>query len=494
MTPVMFSALRSLAPVFLAATTILAGCTKPSGDKADVIVLQTGRLRGNVYPLALQNLAPLQHYPYLAGYVKKVRAEAAATGARVVLVDLGDSLGGSFASYATGHGNMVAFFNEAGYDFVVLGNLDNAIAPEALSPLKARVLCPFAAPDGSPATAGTTFAARKDIDGLPVTLLANFYGDTTASSQPERFPTWFGSTSANVTPVRDYAAILQGLGPAPANGLTLLSWMKFESPKTPPTRFLAELSKLGINAILAHRIYSGRERDAWSETTFYPWNPPVSENILRDNGGFTVARLDLKRDGAGWRVLRQELLPMTANTAPADPAVTAAVARFTDQIRAADKPLGELREAVSEDEILLAYLTALTGVPGTQIVAYSRQSVREEWPAGPLTASRVYNSLPWTTRIVQVTLTPAQVEQLGRFGGMVLLKRSDLVPDQPATVTTSQFFASLIARELALPPSAIRDAGIGNEFEFFLAHLAKTPHLPAIATPSGWALENLRAR
>ncbi len=494
MKPVMFSALRSLTLLSLAAAALLSGCSKSSETEPDVIVLQTGRLRGNVYPLALQNLAPLQHYPYLAGYVKKVRAEAARTGARVVLVDLGDSLGGSFASYATDHGNMVTFFNETGYDFVVLGNLDSSITPAALAPLKARVLCPFAAPDGSPATTGTAFAARQDIGGLPVTLLANFYGDTDPASLPERFPTWFGTTAANVTPLRDYASILRDLGPAPAGGLTLLSWMKFESPKTPPTAFLAELSRLGVNAILAHRIYSGRERDAWSEKTFYPWTPPVSENILRDNGGFTMARLDLKRDGTGWRVLRQELLPMTANTAPADPVVTQAIARFADQIRQADKPLGTLTEAVSEDEILLAYLTALTGVPGTQIVAYSRQSVREEWPAGPLTASRVYNSLPWTTRLVQLTLTPAQVEQLGKFGGMVLLKRQDLAPDQPAVVTTSQFFAALIARELSLPADAIRDIAIGNEFEFFLAHLSQNPQLPAIATPVGWTLENLRSR
>jgi 2',3'-cyclic-nucleotide 2'-phosphodiesterase (5'-nucleotidase family) len=489
---------RRLRPFLLfgLAALALAACTKPAADSADVIVLQTGRLRGNAYPLALQNIAPLQHYPYLAGYVKKIRAEAARTGAKVVVIDLGDSLGGSFASHATGYANMVALLNETGYDFVVLGNLDNNIPASVVSQLKAKVLCPFMDADGQPATAGTQFAARTDFSGQPVEVLANFYGDTPREQFPERFPTWFGSTPGNVEPVRDYAPITKALGPRLPGTLTLLSWMKFESPKDPPTAFLAQLDQLGVNAILAHRIYSGRERDAWSEKTFHDWKPPVSENILRDNGGFTIARLDLKRTAGGWRVLSQQLLPMTANTAPADPAVVARIADFTDQIRAADKPLGDLPVAMTEDQILLGYLTALSEVPGTQIAAYSHQSIREQWPAGPLTASRVYNSLPWTTPLVQLTLTPEQVERLGKISGMVLLRRQDLAAGQSAVVTTSRFFGSLLAQELGLPPQTLRPvstdptATSGSEFDYFVAFLARTSKPLDFTIPADWAVEN----
>ncbi len=465
---------------------LLAGCSKPKSDAADVIVLQSGRIRGNVYPSALQNLAPLQHYAYMAGYIKKVREEAAGTGAKVVVVDLGDSLGGSFASHATSSGNMVTFFNEAGYDFVVLGNLDNNIPAEAISRLTPKVLCPFAAPDGRPATAGTQFAARADLGGLPIEILANFYGDTPRESFPERFPTWFGATEGSVEPVRDYSAIVQKLGPRPPGALSLLTWMKFESPKDPPASFLAQLDKLGVNAILAHRVYSGGERDAWSEKTFHDWKPPVSENILRDNGGFTLARLDLKRDGNSWRVLSQQVLPMTANTAPADPALIQKIARFEEPIRHADKKLGELHDTVPEDQILAAYLTALTQIPGTQVAAYSRQSIRGEWPAGTLTASRVFNSLPWTTPLVQLTLTAPQLERLGKFNGMVILKQQNLPAGQPVVVTTSKFFASLLAQELKLPPGTIRDAAAGSEFDYFVSFLAKAPQPLPFGTPGGW--------
>jgi hypothetical protein len=471
---------------FLLGILLLTGCSKPKADAPDVIVLQSGRIRGNVYPSALQNLAPLQHYAYLAGYVKKVRAEAAATGAKVVVVDLGDSLGGSFASHATSCGNMVTFFNETGYDFVVLGNLDNNIPAEAISRLTAKVLCPFAAPDGKPATAGTQFAARSDLGGLPVEVLANFYGDVPRTSYPERFPTWFGSTEGSVEPVRDYAPIVEKLGPRPPGTLSLLTWMKFESPKNPPTAFLAELEKLGVNAILAHRIYSGGERDAWSEKTRYDWKPPVSENILRDNGGFTLARLDLKRDGNSWKVLNQQVLPMTANTATADQDLVNKISRFEEPIRRADKKLGELQEAIPEDQILDVYLAALTEVPGSQAVAYSRQSIREEWPSGTLTASRVFNSLPWTTPLVQLTLTPDQLDRLGKFNGMTVLKRQDAPAGQPVVVTTSKFFASLLAQELKLPAGAIRDAAVGSEFDYFVSYLAKTPQPLSFGVPGGW--------
>ncbi len=480
------------ASLLLLGILAITGCSKKAEESPDVIVLQSGRMRGNVYPKSLQNIAPLQHYPYLAGYVAKVREEAKATGAKVLLVDLGDSLGGSFASHATKAGNMVDFFNEVGYDAVVLGNLDNSVPPEALANLKPVVLSPFAAPDGSSAVAGTTFGTQIDLAGVPVELLANFYGDTSRAEYPERFPTWFGDTAEEVTPVRDYAAVIASLGPRPEGALTLLTWMKFESPKNPPAAFLKTLADLHVDAILAHRIYSSGERDVWSESTLYDWNPPVSENILRNNGGFTLARLDLKRDGETWRILRQELLPMTANTAPPDEALIKTIAAYSDPISTADRSLDELRDPVPEDQILRGYLAALSQIPGTQVAAYSRQSIRSSWPAGTLNASRVFNSLPWTTAVVQLSLTPEQLGALGELSGMVFLKKSDLPADSTVTVTTSRFFASLLADQLGLPASSLLPTAASSEFDAFVDYLAAAPKPLTFAIPEGWTFVDPR--
>jgi hypothetical protein len=268
--------------------------------------------------------------------------------------------------------------------------------------------------------------------------------------------------------------------------------MKFESPKNPPAAFLKTLADLGVDVILAHRIYSSGERDVWSESTLYDWTPPVSENILRNNGGFTLARLDLKRDGDTWRILRQELLPMTANTAPADEAVTKSIAAYAAEISAADRTLDELRDPVPEDQILRSYLAALSQIPGTQVAAYSRQSIRSSWPAGPLNASRVFNSLPWTTSVVQLRLTPDQLGALGELSGMVFLKRSDLPADSTVTVTTSRFFASLLADQLGLPATSIQPTAASSEFDAYIDYLAAAPKPLTFSLPEGWTFVDPR--
>jgi hypothetical protein len=463
---------------------VLPGCS-PSGEETpDVIILHSGRIRGNVYPLSLQSLAPLQHYQYLSGYVRKVREEAAKTGARVLLVDLGDSLTGSFAAHVTGSENMVTLFNKTGYDAVLLSNLDNEVQPATLAKLRAKVLNPFADASGQPATKGSAFGAKIDLPGIPVFLLANFYGDASSEKNPERFPTRFGSSPTAVSPVRDYGKVLAALGDRPANSLTLLSWMKFESPTKPPETFLQQLQSLGVNAILAHRIYGGNERDVWTSSGFLDWQPPVSLNILRNNGGFALSRLDLKRDGKGWKVLKHQLLPMTANTAPADSKVAEDIARFAPAIAAADARLAELPDTVSAGAILKIYLGALAAVPGSDAVLYSLQSIRNDWPGGELRASEVFNSLPWTTPVVQISLTHEQMATVAKELDLVVAEK-ETQPSGTLTVTTSQFFGRLIAAKLGLPSDALRDTGLKSEFDYFVTYLKTQPDLSGGA-PAGW--------
>jgi hypothetical protein len=462
------------------------GCKPLSEDVPDLIVLQTGRIRGNVYPTSMQAIAPLQPYPYVAGYVKQVREEAARVGAQVLLVDLGDSLSGSFASYATDYGNMVAFFNALKYDAIILGNLDNNVLPGILASVEAEVLNPFSNTAGEPATEGTQFGVRLDLNGQPAEILANFYGDTSRSQYPDRFPTWFGNTGTGVVPLRDYSKVVESLGPRPAGTFTALTWMKFESPKKLPAEFLKMLTDLGVDFILAHRIYSGRKRDIWAEKTFYDWTPPVSENILRNNGGFTIARTDLKRDGDSWSVMKQELVPMTANTATRDDQVIEEIAQYTEEIEAADIFIANLPNNVSEEDILISYLTALSQLPDTEVAVYSRNSVRTSWPAGRLTASRVFNSLPWTTALVQMTLTPDQLRQLGEIGGVVFLRKDGITADASVTITTSRFFASVLSERLGLPAEVMRDTAKPSEFDYFVQYLTASPKPLTFAVPAGW--------
>jgi len=475
-------------PSLLLAATLafLAGCS-PSGDEvADVTILHSGRMRGNVYPLSLQSIAPLQHYPYLAGYVRQVREEAAKNGTKVFLLDLGDSLDGSFAAHVTQSENMVTFFNETGYDAIVLSNLDHAVQPEVLARLKAKVLNPFQNSAGQPATEGSVFATRLAVDDLPLFLIANFYGDTTSRDFPDRFPTCFGTTLSEVTPVRDYEKVLASLDRQPGEGIAVLSWMKFESPKDQPKSFLKKLRHLGIDAILAHRIYGHNEKAVWATEGTEHWKPPASLNILRNNGGFALARLDLKRDGKKWRVLRQELVPMTANSAPSDPSIVEAVARFAPAIARADTQLADLPAAISPANVLTISMTALTAEPGTQAVLYSDQSIRSGWTAGPLRASQVFNALPWTTPIVQLSLTPEQI-RAAREKLNLTLWQADSATSPSLTVTTSWYFGDLIASRLELPPESLRPTPQKSEFDALVTYLKAHPEaVGATAPPPGW--------
>lgn len=461
--------------VFLSCVFV-TGCEKQAVESADVIVLHTGRLRGNVYPTELQSLAPLQHYQFLAGYVKMVREEAKASGAKVLLVDLGDSLQGSFASYATDSGNMIALFNALEYDAIALSNLDNAVQPEMLSKLTAVVLNPFAGAAGEPATKGTKFGTKLDKGGLGVFLMANFYGDTSSEAHPDRFPTWFGSTPSDVIPFRDYPGLARTLGPKAPGDLSLLTWMKFESPTDPPAKFLEEIQGAGVDAMLAHRIYGRSQKDIWSESGFVDWTPPVSLNILRNNGGFALARIDLKKDGAAWKVLKHEILPMTANTAAADPAILKQVGAFAQTIESADTLIAELPAAFDQARILETYMNALEKIPDTMGVLYSGQSIRSDWSAGDLRASRVFNSLPWTTGIVQLTMTRDQIAQAEKEIGLVS-RISPNAREGAINITTSDFFGSVIASQLGLDLEQLRPTAETSEFGYFISVLKNSPEI-----------------
>lgn len=486
-------------------------CSPPTPETPDVILLHTGRLRGNIYPLSLQEIAPLQHYPYLVSYIKSVRDEAARTGARVVLLDLGDSLQGSFASYATDSANVATYFNEAAYDAILLGNLDNQVAPHQLERIHAVKLSPFLGADGRGALAGTSVAARLDLppttrDPNPLSLfvVANFYGDTAVDEFPDRFPNSFGSLTQEVVPDRrPVAEILDELSMGhslPENRLVLFSWMKFEAPENPPEEFLTQLREARVDAILAQRVYGSAQMDAWAAMEFSEWNPPVSQNILRQNGGFTIARMDLRRAGSQWKVLRQELVPMTANTASASEEAIALQEEFRADILRADREIIYCEFPVSEEALLRSCLAALTQFPAAQSVAYSPQSIRADLPEGPLSASRLFRAIPWTGPLIALEISAQQWEQAVRhnpgwtFWQKEQTKTEESEASEPSeasekiTLVTSHFFGAILMRQLDLPLDSSRVLA-PSEFDFFSTQFSSGNFLapPPDSPPAGWS-------
>lgn len=459
-------------------------------ETPDVIVLQTGRLRGNVYPDNLKGIAPLQYYPYIAGYVEKVRAQAARDGSQVVLIDLGDSLTGSFASLITHGRNVAHFFNELRYDAIMLGNLDGDVSPEVIRQLRMPVLCPFQTKDGEPAMPGSRSVLELKKGAFQLQLLPNFYGDVSPESFPTRFPVSFGG-NAPVQPIRDYRAMAGSLAPKSPNALRMLGWLKFEQSEKPPAEFIQLLQTYGFDLIAAHRVYGSSKKDIWSEDSLIDWAVPVSQNILRDNRGFTLARVDLKKTASGWKILRHALEPMTANTAPADPQVEKSQEQFGDLIREADEELVDLKQDVTAGEIEKMFLAALATVPGVQAALYSPASIRADWSKGKLRASRVYESLPWSNQLVRVQLTADQWKSLRAARKYSLLIKPGAEAASSMELATSHFFGRILAERFSIPESAVQP--VSDEWEFQLLNRKLKENGSILLPPDGWSYETAEA-
>jgi 2',3'-cyclic-nucleotide 2'-phosphodiesterase (5'-nucleotidase family) len=256
--------------------------------------------------------------------------------------------------------------------------------------------------------------------------------------------------------------------------------MKFESPAEVPA-LVHQLKDLGVTAILAHRIYNSDTRDTWNQRDYSAWPLPVSENILRQNGGFTVARLDLVRRSGAWTAQGpHRIIQLTANTAPPDPDIIAAINQFAPAIRQADRPLAQLPQALSETDFLPRYAALLGATTPCDAVLYAASSIRAPLPADTLTANRLYAALPWTAPLASLQLDAAQWDQAAR--GLHAWKR----PDAPATgtlrVTTSLYTARLLQTQLALPADAVRILEGGTEFDHAARAIATHPELIG-ATP-----------
>ncbi|GAB4240610.1 MAG: hypothetical protein OHK005_02900 [Candidatus Methylacidiphilales bacterium] len=458
----------------------------PGAPEEELIILHTGRLGGNVYPLADQRQpgTPLQHYPYLAGYIKAVRAEANQRGIPVLLLDSGDSLVGSFASHVTGSRNVATLFNELGYDLLVLGNLDAELDPAILNELKMPVLNPFANSVGRPAMEGTEFWTRINKGKTAVNVFANFYGDVNVEQFPTRFPMWFGRETGPVVPIRDYAPLAEAAQAKGPGALNVFHWMKFEGGVEAPQTYLEGLKALGMDLIVAHRIYSRSKRDVWGQGDFSAWSIPVSENILRRNQGFTVARADLEKRNGQWRVTGHQLKQMTANTAPADPAILETMAAFGPQVAAANRTVGELSRPMTAEDVLKAYMVALSETAEATTVVSSPESIRTELDAGPLVASSLFDALPWTSPVVRLTLDDGQAAKLRGSEDLTRLERRGA--ESPVTVLTSRYFGEVLRRELGLRPDQIEVLALGSEYEIFLAFATRIGDLSVLQIPEGW--------
>lgn len=432
---------------------LATSCDPPEQKEVpDLIILQTGRLRGNVFPRDADVQHGLPYYAHIGGHVRAVRAEAARIGADVLLIDLGDSLGGSFTSHVTDSANMVTFFNELDYDAIALGNLDAAVSPEVIASLDMPVLIPFTNARGEPALDGAVLGARLDLPGgLTAALLPNFLGDMPVAEDPGKFPSSFGGVP-EVFPVRDLSNLAARLDGWDESAIRLLTLMKFDPNSAPMRAFIDRMAADNVDCVLAHRIYGGDQGEAWKREALDDYPIPVNMNILRRNAGFTVARIDLKKSPDGWRMLRRDITPMSSNTATADRELTDTINRlYASRVREANRLLGDLKSEISKDHLLDEVMSLLANLSPDRAALYSPDSIRTPLPAGPLSLSLLHDSIPWLDPVVLLTLTPADIKRIQASDTLDIRLPTDTPPDGPVEVATSAFFADLLDAQSPTP-------------------------------------------
>jgi len=183
--------------------------------------------------------------------------------------------------------------------------------------------------------------------------------------------------------------------------------------------------------------------------------------------------------------------PMIANNAQPDDSVIAAEEAFAGEIRQADGVLGELSTPWSTDDIIQSALAAFSRVPSADVVIYSPQSVRADWPAGQLTSSRIFGALPWNAPVVSFQLPEALLpEMVGLNRGWRWWKkaRGESMPsDETLTVVTSRFFATILRRQSGLiPPPALTQVA-PSEFQFFQNFLKNHDLKSPPERPDDWS-------
>ena len=451
-----FVLLAALAGAAQAPSTEPAGAT----GRVTLSIVGTTDLHGRVFPNEGNGGLAL-----LGGYLRNLRAARAADGGAVVLLDAGDTFEGGIASNISEGALVVDAYNALGYDALAIGNhefdygaIDGASRdggpPDMRGALKAaaaRARFPFLAanvvdvstgrppewPNVRPSTVVDAAGLRVGIvgvmarDGLTRTLAANVQGLDTTALAP--------AVENEARRLREGGADLV-LVLAHAGG----ACFEFDDP--------ADLSSCDDDAEifeLARRLPPGlvdaivaghSHRAVAHEVAGIPI-------IQADSRGSAFARVDLTVERGtgvtgsrlfppqavcaavtadGWSCAPGgEGLPAIYEDAPvrADASVVAAMQPELDRVnRWRAEPLGVVLETPLPRnpegiESPLGNLFAdalLAAVPGADLaigMGGRRAGLRAGLPAGPLTRGPLYDAFAFDNRVVELTMTGAQLHR-----------------------------------------------------------------------------------
>ncbi|MBV8350761.1 MAG: hypothetical protein JOZ21_00620 [Verrucomicrobia bacterium] len=356
-----------------------------------LIILQTGCLHGNIYPVSLSHSAPRQTYQYISAYVRSVREEAAKTGAEVVLFDSGNSLSGSFASEVLDAENVATFFNKVGYDAIVLGNQDIRLTKRSLREVQAPMLVPFRSERSGdpPAPRNESIVLKKG--GLEVRLFAAFCPDESSG-----WPLTPGSVPTEVDAVRVPVINQTSHGRPTLNVCLALNADFSRQPE-----LVDRLVQTGADVLLGQTVDTRSEADPPTDASLA--GVVLSQNFCFGRGETYVARIDLHKTPNGWRADRKQLVRMRGDVVHADKGVVEAIVPLGQRLAAANHPVVRLDQPKDSSAIREIIGRALDRIQPDAGWLLPEGDTGAIWEPGPLYLSDIFDAMPWDDQIVVLT-------------------------------------------------------------------------------------------
>ncbi len=365
---------------------MLSGCGRRS-ESVSLILLQTGCLHGNIYPVSLSHAAPRQSYQYISAYVNSVREEAAKTGAEVVLFDSGNSLGGSFVSKSLDSENVATFFDKVGYDAIILGNQDIQLPMKSLS-VRIPMLNPFRSERSEYPLAVRNDSIVLKKGRVEVRLYAVFCPDESSGwpSTPAGLPC---GVRAGDLPVVDRS----GHASQALNVCVALNADFFRRPNL--VNFLAHA---GADVLLGEA--AGTRRNANLPPEMSRPDVVIAQNFCCERGEDYVARIDLRQTLKGWKAEQQQLVRMSGKVVHADKGIVEDLLPLSQRLARLNRLVVVLKEPIDHSAIRELVGKALDRIePGAGWIL-PKGDQGAIWEAGPLYMSDIFDVIPWDDELV----------------------------------------------------------------------------------------------
>ncbi len=464
--------------LWLALAAALPLAASAQDDLLRLHLMWTNDLHGHIAPEPARFMnpefpPPLGGAASAAGYIKRVREQAAAAGEAVLLVDVGDMFQGTPIGAKTEGRAVIDYFNAIGYDLAVPGNHDFDLGRETTRMLAERSNFPWVAANLVEEETGEVVpwavpTLMLDIQGVKIGVIGIITTGTAIMSFPDHIAGLeFLPMAPAIAKYRDelraqgadliFLAIHEGLPFDPAEGWRRIAGAeptetegelqgRYGSDYSGGAPNLMELVNMvpGIDFAVGGHTHRGYDE---------PWIDPVNHTMCFEtfgNGsslGHAILLIDRQtRQLVGWERShdRGTIVTLFEDQLWPDAEIAAVIAPYKEETER------EMARVVGRAAVGLTRGGAGNSLMGNLVADAMRErfdadfsfqnlgGVRADLPAGPITAGDIFSVLPFGNELMVVQMDGRMVRWIierriaGRSAGLYVSGvRLEYDPDRP---------------------------------------------------------------